>query len=394
MAFIGASRVKLRHLAEQGHAGAQRYLEALARPQPFLSALMTGVTLSQIVAASAVTYALLPGLGIAAPLVATLGLTPIMVLVGEIIPKAIARERATRLILLLQRLLAGVTALLAPLVALATLIVRGLLRPFGLISTDARTFVSREELKLLLQLEPGEAEVSVQEAEMIDKILDLGETVVREIMVPLVEVAAIPDTATPAEAVELMQQRGFSRLPIFRQGATDLVGIVTAMDMFHRGTGARTVVELMRPAVYVPESKRIDDLLREMQRSRQHLVVVVDEYGGSTGIVTLEDIVEQIVGEIQDEHDRPPTAVDRLLDGSYRVGARTSIDELNESLGWNLPKRNFETLAGLVLATLHRIPRVGEQFHVDGYTVTVLEADPRRVIAVKISRPMTPTEGG
>jgi CBS domain containing-hemolysin-like protein len=131
-----------------------------------------------------------------------------------------------------------------------------------------------------------------------------------------------------------------------------------------------------------------------MQRGRQHMVVVVDEYGGSTGVVTLEDIVEQIVGEIQDEHDRSPSAVDRLADGSYRVGARTSIEELNESLDWDLPKRDYETVAGLVLATLHRIPRVGEQFQVDGYTVTVLEADPRRVSAVKISRPMTPAEGG
>jgi len=394
MAFIGASRLKLRHLAEQGHARARQYLQISARPEPFLSALMTGVTLSHVVAASAVTYALLPSVGAAAPLVTTIGLAPVMLLVGEIIPKAIARERATRVILFLQPPLAWVTGLLAPLVALANLVVRSLLRPLGYVSTDARTFVSREELKLLLQLEPGEAEVSVQEAEMIDKILDLGDTVVREIMVPLVEVAAIPDTATPAEAVELMQLRGFSRLPIFRQRATSLVGIVTAMDIFHRGAEARTVADLMRPAVYVPESKRIDDLLREMQRSRQHMVIVVDEYGGSTGIVTLEDIVEQIVGEIQDEHDRTPTAVERLPDGSYRVAARTTIDELNESLDWRLPKRDYETVAGLVLATLHRIPRVGEQFHVDGYTVTVLEADPRRVIAVKISKPMAPAEGG
>jgi putative hemolysin len=394
MAFIAASRVRLRHLAEQGHAGARQYLDTLARPEPFLSALMTGVTLSHIVAASAVTYALLPSLGVAAPLVATVGLAPIMLLVGEIIPKAVARERATRVILVLQRPLAWVTVLLAPLVALAALIVRSLLRPFGGVATDARTFVSREELKLLLQLEPGEAEVSVQEAEMIDKILDLGETAVREIMVPLVEVAAISGTATPDEAVEVMQQRGFSRLPIFHQRATNLIGIVTAMDVFHRGAGAHTVAQLMRPAVYVPESKRIDDLLREMQRSRQHMVVVVDEYGGSTGVVTLEDIVEQIVGEIQDEHDRAPTAVDRLPDGSYRVAARTSIDELNESLDWTLPKRDYETVAGLVLAALQRIPSAGEQFQVDGYTCTVLEADARRVIAVKISTSMTSAEGG
>ena len=124
----------------------------------------------------------------------------------------------------------------------------------------------------------------------------------------------------------------------------------------------------------MPETKRIDDLLREMQRTRNHLAVVVDEYGTSTGIVTLEDILEEIVGAIEDEHDRTPSSVERLPDGSYRVSARMNIDELNEALDWTLPKEDYETVAGLVLATLHRIPRTGEEFHVRGYTVTVLEA--------------------
>jgi CBS domain containing-hemolysin-like protein len=135
----------------------------------------------------------------------------------------------------------------------------------------------------------------------------------------------------------------------------------------------------------VPEPKRIDDLLREMQKGRAHLAIVVDEYGGATGIVTLEDIVEQIVGEIEDEHDRTPATVERLPDGSYWIAARTNIDELNEALDWNIPKRDYETIAGLVLSTLGRIPRTGEEFQVPGYTITVLEADSRRVVAVKMA---------
>jgi len=228
---------------------------------------------------------------------------------------------------------------------------------------------------------------------MIDKIFDLGDTTVREIMVPLVEVAAVPDTATPDEAVAVIQERGFSRLPIYRQRVTNLIGVVTVMDLFHRGGSARTVEELMRQPYYVPETKRIDDLLREMQRARVHLVIVVDEYGGSTGVVTLEDIVEQIVGEIRDEHDRTPAAVERLPDGSYRVLARTEVDEINEALDWDLPKNDYETIAGLVLASLHRIPRTGEEFQLRGYTITVLEADARRVRVVKIARSAKP-EGG
>jgi CBS domain containing-hemolysin-like protein len=141
----------------------------------------------------------------------------------------------------------------------------------------------------------------------------------------------------------------------------------------------------MRPAAYVPETKRIDDLLREMQRNRLQLAVVVDEYGGAVGIVTVEDIVEQVVGEIRDEHDRTPDTVERLPDGSYRVAGRTGLDEVNEALEWELPRGGYETVAGLVLATLHRIPLVGEVFRIGRFTITVLEADNRRVLAVRIT---------
>jgi CBS domain containing-hemolysin-like protein len=385
MAFIAANRLRLRHLAEEGNATAADYLESFRHPERLLSTAMMGVTIAHIVAASAVTFFLLPRLGGIAWLIAAAAVTPVMLVFGEIIPKAVAREWATTLILKLYRPLIWASRLLTPFVALANAIVGGVLRFFGGPHVDTRQFVSREELKALLQLEPGEAAVSTQEAEMIDKIFDLGDTTVREVMVPLVDVLMLPDTASVADAIALIQQRGFSRIPVYGTRETNVVGVVTAMDLLRRGGQARGTADLMRQATFVPETKRIDDLLREMQKSRNPLAVVVDEYGGATGIVTLEDIVEEIVGEIQDEHDRTPATVERLPDGSYWVAARTHIDELNEALDWTLPKQDFETVAGLVLATLHRIPRTGEEFQVPGYTITVLEADSRRVGAVKIT---------
>jgi CBS domain containing-hemolysin-like protein len=201
----------------------------------------------------------------------------------------------------------------------------------------------------------------------------------------------LPETATPRDAIALIQQRGFSRIPVYRQRETNIVGVISAMDLLRRGAEGRRVDELMRQPYYVPETKRIDDLLRELQRGRIHMAIVVDEYGGSTGIVTLEDILEEIVGDIRDEHDRTPASVERLPDGSYWVAGRTNIDELNEALDWTLPKRDYETVAGLVLATLGRIPRRGEQFQVPGYAITVLEADERRVAAVKIAPMRAPS---
>jgi len=385
MAFIAANRLRLRHMGEEGSSVAAEYLEAFHRPERVLSAAKMGVPIAHIIASSAATAALLPELGGLAPLLVTLLLTPLMLVVGEIIPKAVAREWATTLILWLYRPLRWAAVLLAPLVAFSGAVVGGLLRLFGSRQADTRHLVSREELKALLSMEPGEAVLSTQEAEMIDKIFDLGDTTVREVMVPLVEVAMLPVDAPPAQAVALIQQRGFSRIPVHGERETDIVGVVTAMDLLRRAGEVATLEELRRPPHYVPESKRLDDLLREMQRNRIQMAVVVDEYGGSTGIVTLEDILEEIVGEIQDEHDRTPASVERLPDGSYWVAARTNIDELNEALDWSLPKRDYETLAGLVLATLGRIPRTGEEFQVPGYTITVLEADARHVAAVKIA---------
>jgi len=393
MAFIAANRPRLRHLAEQGSATAAAYLEAFRHPERVLSTAMMGVTVAHIVAASATTWSLLPTLGGLAPVVVTLILTPVMLVFGEIIPKAVARAWATSLILRLYRPLIWTSVVLMPFVAFANLVVGLTLRLYGVRQADTRAFVSREELKALLQMEPGEAEVTTQEAELIDNIFDLGDTTVREVMVPLVEVAMLPDSASPQDAIALIQERGFSRLPIYRQRETNIVGIVAAMDLLSRGAEAATLDELKRPPYYVPETKRIDDLLREMQRSRAHMAVVVDEYGGSTGVVTLEDILEQIVGEIHDEHERAPASAERLPDGSYRVAARTNIDELNEAFDWTLPKQDYETVAGLVLATLGRVPRAGEMFQIPGYTLTVLEADTRRVAAVKIT-PTPEPKGG
>jgi len=385
MAFIAANRLRLRYLAEEGSGTAQSYLEAFRQPERVLSTAMIGVTISHIVAASAVTWLFLPALGGMAPIVVTILLTPVMLVVGEILPKAIAREWATSLILRLYRPLTWAAFLLIPFVSFANFVVGVILRVFGARHGDMRAFVSREELKALLQLEPGEADVTTIEAQLIDKIFDLGDTTVREVMVPLVEVAMLPDTATAREAVAFIMDRGFSRLPIFRQRETNIVGVVGAKDILSRGAAARTLDDLKRPPYYVPETKRIDDLLREMQRNRTHMAVVVDEYGGSTGVVTLEDILEQIVGDIHDEHERAAAPAERLPDGSYRVAARANIDELNEVLDWSLPKRDYETVAGLVLATLHRIPRAGEEFQIAGYSITVLESDARRVISVKIT---------
>jgi CBS domain containing-hemolysin-like protein len=395
MAFIAANRIRLRHMAEQGSRVARGYMEAFQRPERLLSTAMMGVTIAHVSASALTTALLLPWFDRAAALWATVTLTPVMLVVGEILPKALTQQRATAVALRTYDALRVAAGLLAPLVWAANALVGGILHGLGF-RERRDPFVSRDDLRLLFQVEPtGATDVREEEREMIDGIFDLGETTVREVMVPLVDVVAVPEEASVEATVAHIQQSGYSRLPVYRERIDHVIGIVAALDILQRGATEDTVKGLLRPAYYVPETKRIDDLLREMQRQRIQLAVVVDEYGGSEGIVTVEDIVEEIVGEIEDEHERQPSPLTSLPDGSYLVAGRMVIDELNETLEWDLPRKDYDTVGGLILWLLGRIPRPGETVILGRYELAVVDADERRILKVKVkARPSTQPGAG
>ncbi len=384
IAFLAANRVRLRHLAEQGSGVARGYMDAFQHPERLLSTAMMGVTIAHVVSSAVATAALLPWLGGQASLWATAILTPTMLVFGEILPKALTQPHATAVALRTFYPLRGVAWILAPVVGVANLLVRAILRSLG--QRERRDpFVTRADLRLLVEREAdGTTDVREEEREMIEGIFDLVETSVREVMVPLVDVVAVPEDAAVDEAIAAIRRSGHSRLPVYRERIDHVVGIVAALDILARGEAGETVGRLMRPAHYVPATKRVSDLLPEMQRGRIQVAVVVDEYGASIGVVSVRDVVEEIVGEIQDEHERAPSRVTRLPDGSYLVDGRMDIEELNEALDWDLAKKDYETVAGLVLASLGRIPRPGEHVVVGGYELAVVDADERRILKIKV----------
>jgi magnesium and cobalt exporter, CNNM family len=343
------------------------------------------VTVAHVVSSAVATAAFLPWVGGQASLWATVILTPLMLVFGEILPKALTQPRATEVSLRTYDPLRGVAWLLAPVVGIANLLVRAILRGMG--HGERRDpFVSRADLRLLVEREPdGATDVREEEREMIEGIFDLVETSVREVMVPLVDVVAVPEDASIDDAVAKVRETGHSRLPVYRERIDNVVGVVAALDVLGRGAVGETIRMLMRPAHYVPATKRISDLLPEMQRRRIQLAVVVDEYGASEGIVTVGDIIEEIVGAIPDDRERTPSQLVRLPDGSYLVAGRLWIEELNEALDWHLPtKKDYETVAGLILASLGRIPRPGEQVTVGHYELAVVDSDERRILKVKV----------
>jgi CBS domain containing-hemolysin-like protein len=226
------------------------------------------------------------------------------------------------------------------------------------------------------------------ERTLIHSIIDFGDTVVREVMVPRTDMVAVDSRSRVEDVIDIAITAGFSRIPVYAQGIDDIVGVVYAKDLLRaerEGRQDEPISTLQREAQFTPESKRVSELMREMQASKQHMAIVVDEYGGTAGLVTLEDLLEEIVGEIVDEYDNEEPTVQRLADGSMRVSARMAIDEVNELIDGTLPEGDWDTVGGLVYSALGHVPVEGETVEVDGHSLTAERVQGRRISRVRVT---------
>ena len=236
-----------------------------------------------------------------------------------------------------------------------------------------------------------------EERALIHSIIEFGDTVTREVMVPRPDMVAVEGRDRVADALEIAIAAGYSRLPVYEQGIDDVQGVLYTKDLMRaiqEGKRNVEVREIKRDALFVPETKRVAELLREMQREKRHIAIVVDEYGGTAGLVTLEDLIEELIGEIQDEFDVEEPAVEPLPDGGVRVSARMSIDEVNELIDGELPEGDWDTIGGLVFNLLGHVPAEGERAQCDGRTLTAEKVQGRRIGRVRISAPARPADEG
>jgi CBS domain containing-hemolysin-like protein len=250
-------------------------------------------------------------------------------------------------------------------------------------------FVTESELLGIVETAADDGVVEHEERELIESIIEFGDTVAREVMVPRPDIVTVRDTATVTESLDTAIGHGFSRLPVLGGGGDDDVkGIAYTKDLMgaeRAGKGDQPVTEFLRPARFVPENKPVARLMREMQADKFHLALVADEYGGLAGLITLEDCLEELVGEIVDEHDEEDTQIQRLPDGSYSVDGGMSISDLNELLDLELPDDHWETVAGFLFGTLEHVPEAGESVIQEGWRFTATEVEGRRIRRVKVS---------
>lgn len=256
-------------------------------------------------------------------------------------------------------------------------------------------FVSEEEIRSMVQVGSDEGSIDEGEKELIHSIFEFGDTIAREVMVPRPDIIAIEDDKALRDVQALVLQHGTSRIPVYNhdEDLDDVVGVVFAKDVLkalHQGKHDMPLAEVVRKARYVPESKKVFDLLREMQREQYHMALVTDEYGSVTGLISLEDLLEELVGEITDEYDREEPEFERIDDNVFRVSGKTSIDDVNELLDVELPDEEWDTVAGLVLDCFGRIPDEGEECDIDGLTFRAETVQGRRIASVLISRKPEP----
>jgi putative hemolysin len=387
------NRVKALSLEEEGKRGSRRLTRLVEHPERFLNPVLLLVLVCHMVLASLVTTLTEGRFGALSLLVAIVFDVVAIFVLAEVVPKTWAVQHPERAALFVAPAIHAIANFLPirlvarALIGLANVIIPGR-------GIKEGPFVSEEELLAMADTAADEAVIEREERALIHSIIRFGDTVVREVMVPRTDMIAVEASEEVGDAMERAMSVGHSRFPVYDDGIDDIAGVLFTKDLMkaeREGRSDQEVRQLVRDAHFVPETKHANDLLKEMQLEKYHMAVVVDEYGGTAGLVTLEDLIEELVGEIVDEFDVEEKIIEPLDNGDFRVDGRMPIDELNQLLKADLPTGEWDTVAGLVFNLMGHVPNEGEEVDADGHRLTAERVQRRRIGRVRIAK-LPPTE--
>src|SRR5215469_5475549 len=403
MALVSLREDQVQSLAKRGRRGATAARLA-ADPNRFLSAVQIGVTLATLVtgaygADTLVTafrsWLVSQGMSkdVAEPLafaIVTACITFVSLIFGELAPKRLALQRAVPLALFAAPLLERIARLARPVVWLLSVCVNVVVRLLGGDPRQNRQRMTEQEVR---ELVAGTSAISQDERRIVGEVFDAGKRQIREVLRPRTEVEFLSAGITIGQAAQIAASVPYSRLPVYQDSYDNVIGFVHIRDLLGPGAPDRStlVTQVVRPIKFLPISKTVLSALSEMRRERAHMAIVVDEYGGTAGIVTLEDLVEELIGDITDEYDTAQAAATKLPRGEVEVDGLLNLDEFAEQTGIELPEGPYETVAGYVLAALGELPAPGDSVKVPGYTITVTEMDLRRIARLRVTPTPRPT---
>jgi putative hemolysin len=403
-ALVTARRNRLEERALRGGRGARTALRLMDDPVRFISTVQVGITVSAILLGAIgeplVSSFMEPPLSTTVSfLIAFAILTYLSVVLGELVPKAVALQQAERLAVALAIPLDWLARITHPLVWALQVSANAVLRVLRVKPAPAGMIAyTREDIRHSVAAAEDVGELHAAEEEMLYKVFDFAAKEVSAVMVPRPQVVAISVDLPPEEALATVVDSPYTRYPVYRGSLDDIVGVLHVRDLFAAmhdiGIAAVRLEAITRPAFVVPETKDLAGLLADFRREKQHMAIVIDEYGAMEGIATLEDLLEEIVGEIEDEFDLPDTSVERIDETHVRVDGMYTIDDFNEQFGTELEQEDFHTLAGLVFGALGRAPEVGDAVPADGLVLTVVEVEGTRILKLEIEFGVAPTSAG
>jgi len=400
IAIISVRKTILRSSGEKKAGVAKSVERLLQKPSEFLATIQIGVTLAGFFASATGAISLaqdlgekleksgLPFLGTAGKEVAfvlvTVVISLITLVLGELVPKRIALANPERVSFLVARPIETLSLVFRPVIVVLSFLTESISRFLG-VSQDKAGLVTEEELKIFLSEQKA---LPPEERQLINEVFDFGDTMAYEVMTPRTDIVAVEEEATIKDVLEVFRKNRYSRIPVFREDIDHIVGFVHIKDilvLYEEGMLDKKVKEILRPVYFVPATKKVIELLREMQRRRVHMAIVLDEYGGTAGLVTIEDLLEELVGEIRDEHDREAAPYRKVGENEYLVDASIQIEELNELLGLDIPEsEEFESIGGLVMELLDKVPEEGEVVKIDRYLLKVERMRGKRIVTLRL----------
>ena len=379
IAFVTASRIKIEIKARKKNIAALNALYFLNNPQIFFSSVLIGNTVV-LIAFGSIFSVSMESLGLSEIAVLIIS-TSVILLFGELLPKYIFRESADRIVLLSSIPLRAFTFILFPVIRLFSSIANMFSKESELKGGNVNHLFSREDIESLVKESHEAGTVNKSESRIISKVFELGDQRVYEPMRPRTDIVGVEINAAKEEVIECFIDSGYSKLPVYEENLDNIKGVIFAYDLF---TDPEEIHNIIRDVIFVPETKRSIDMLNEFLEKKVSIAIVIDEFGGTAGLVTLEDIMEELFGEIEDEFDTEEDVYKELKPDNYLISGKVEVDFINEKFKLNIPTGDYETIGGYIIARIGRIPRQGEKIRLDRYNILIVRASQRKIELVKI----------
>ncbi len=387
MVILSANRIKLRQAAKRGDKGAARFLKIIENPEWSLATTSTGTNMFVIIASIFAAVWLGGIFHNNSELFTILIITPVLLILGEILPRTVFQQKADEAALKIASLFVYASRIILPLTYLVFWASRLFYKLIGKETLKRNFYISKKELELALSIDGEGSDLETGEKKLIRRVFQLFESDVSDVMVPLVDVTAISYKSTVGKAIETINSSGYSRLPVYKGRIDNLIGIINPFDLIHITDENSPILPFIREVPFVPESKRAHDLLVLLQKTGNSIAIALDEYGGTVGIITIEDILEEVVGEINDEYDDDTKQFIRLGENKFLVNARMEIEHANEIMNLRIPKEDYETIGGFLLKQLGKIPRKGESVLFDNIKFTIRSSGKKSINTVIVEIP-------